>query len=310
MTALSSSDPIALLDPLRPLVDDWHTHRPLTPRAIINLPSPLAPAPPGYLYSIGLHPWDIEELRVERIERLERAGRIERIERGENTANDGQDLSPLSQSLISPNSPISPLSQSLISYLDLIEARAAADPSIVAIGEAGLDRLRGPALPLQAQVFEVQALIAERQRLPLIIHSVRTIPEILAIHRRLRPTVPWIFHGFRGRPEAAVQILRRPGTLISLGPLPASRGVASGTPAPESAMEPTAEPSASRGVASGTPAPESAMEPTAEPSASRGVASGTPALESATMPSAESAARAALLAVIPPDRLLRETDAQ
>lgn len=158
---------MTVIESLRPLVDDWHTHTPGKPRAIINLPAPDAPTEPGFLYSTGIHPWYAAEATP--------------------------------------------------AILSLIEERAAADPAIVAIGEAGLDRLRGPSLALQTKVFEAQAMMAERLGLPLIIHAVRTIPEILSIHRRLRPSVPWIFHGFRSGPEAAAQILRRPGTLISLG---------------------------------------------------------------------------------------------
>lgn len=95
--------------------------------------------------------------------------------------------------------------------------RRAANPQIVAIGEAGLDRLRGPELAIQLPIFEQQAQIASDLGKPLIIHSVRTIPEILAAHKRMRPEVPWIIHGFRGGPEAARQILARPGIYISLG---------------------------------------------------------------------------------------------
>lgn len=160
-----------MLEELRPFVDDWHTHRP-APRAIVNLPTPLSPAPEGLLCSIGIHPWEADT------------------------------ASP--------------------ALLAAIEVRAADDPAIVAIGEVGLDRRRGPSLDIQTPVFEAQARIAERTGLPLIIHAVRTIPEVLALHKKLQPEVPWIFHGFRGGPDAVRQILGRPGTFISLGPEPRS----------------------------------------------------------------------------------------
>lgn len=163
---MSATDPLAAL---RPLVDDWHTHTP-RPRAIVNLPSPAAPAPDGLLCSIGLHPWD--------------------------TTGGPDDLRTLEE----------------------IEARAAADPAIAAIGECGLDRLRGASLDIQIPLFRRQAEMAGRLGKPLIIHCVRAYPEILRLHKELRPDVPWIFHGFRANAQTAAQILARPLTFISVGP--------------------------------------------------------------------------------------------
>lgn len=157
---------IELPEDLRTRIDDWHTHSPSRSRAIINLPSVNAPAEAGFLYSVGIHPWEAAEATQELLEDL--------------------------------------------------RARAA-EPYIVAVGEGGLDRLRGPSLEVQLPVFEAQARIADELSKPLIIHSVRTIPEILAAHKRLRPSVPWIIHGFRGGQEAARQILARDGLYISLG---------------------------------------------------------------------------------------------
>lgn len=114
--------------------------------------------------------------------------------------------------------------------LALLEDRASHEPQIVAIGEAGLDRLRGPGLDVQERVFEAQAEIAERVGKPLIIHAVRTIPEILSIHKRLRPRQPWIIHGFRGRIESARQILARPGIFISVGANPPAPEVLAAIP--------------------------------------------------------------------------------
>lgn len=93
----------------------------------------------------------------------------------------------------------------------------AGEPDVVAIGEAGLDRLRGPGLDVQMPLFISQARIADAVGKPLIIHAVRTIPEIISAHKSLKPRVAWIIHGFRGSPEAAKQLLARPGIYISIG---------------------------------------------------------------------------------------------
>lgn len=95
--------------------------------------------------------------------------------------------------------------------------RMAADPRVIAIGEAGLDRLRGPGLDVQTPVFEAQARLAEELQKPLIIHMVRTAAEVLAIRRRLSPQQPWILHGFAGKPTLARQ-LAAAGLYLSLGP--------------------------------------------------------------------------------------------
>jgi TatD DNase family protein len=82
-------------------------------------------------------------------------------------------------------------------------------PNVIAIGEAGFDRLRGPSPDLQLEVFEMQVAIAEELRKPLIIHCVRAWDELLATQKRLRPRTKWMIHGFRGSPEHAVQLLSK-----------------------------------------------------------------------------------------------------
>lgn len=80
------------------------------------------------------------------------------------------------------------------------------DSRVIAIGEAGVDRLRGPAMELQTGVFEQQAQKAANLGLPLIVHCVRAYDVLLGIRRRI-PEGQWIVHGFRGKPELARQLL-------------------------------------------------------------------------------------------------------
>jgi TatD DNase family protein len=93
---------------------------------------------------------------------------------------------------------------------------AAGDPRCVAIGECGIDRLRGAAVRSQELLFRSHANLAEESAKPLIIHCVRAWEEIIALKRELQPGVPWIIHGFRGRIPVAKRLLDQ-GFFLSFG---------------------------------------------------------------------------------------------
>lgn len=87
---------------------------------------------------------------------------------------------------------------------------------IVAIGETGLDALRGPSLADQERVFIKHIKISEKVGKPVIIHAVRTFHDIIRLRKKLRPAQRWIIHGFRGKPALARQLIDA-GIDISLG---------------------------------------------------------------------------------------------
>lgn len=87
---------------------------------------------------------------------------------------------------------------------------------IVAIGEAGLDKLADAPMSLQEQVFVMQALLSEEKELPLIIHCVKAMEQVLSMKNHYQPKQPWIWHGFRGKPEQAEQLLKH-GFYLSFG---------------------------------------------------------------------------------------------
>jgi TatD DNase family protein len=93
---------------------------------------------------------------------------------------------------------------------------AASRPNIVAIGEAGFDKLAQTPLPLQKEVFLLQALLAEEVRKPLIIHCVKAWEELLSAKKEVRPRMPWIVHGFRGNGILAGQLIGQ-GLCLSFG---------------------------------------------------------------------------------------------
>jgi TatD DNase family protein len=87
-------------------------------------------------------------------------------------------------------------------------ARFAPSPQVVAIGEAGLDKLTETPFPLQQAVFTQQAAIAEKEQKPLIIHCVKAYPEIIRLKKELNPQSTWIIHGFRGKTSIAQELIQ------------------------------------------------------------------------------------------------------
>ncbi|MDT8400774.1 MAG: TatD family hydrolase [Bacteroidales bacterium] len=79
--------------------------------------------------------------------------------------------------------------------------------SVIAVGEAGFDRLRGPDSRLQEKVFRTHVEISEEKKKPLFIHCVKGWDELLRCHKEMQPEMTWIIHGFRGKPEQAAQLL-------------------------------------------------------------------------------------------------------
>ena len=87
--------------------------------------------------------------------------------------------------------------------------RDARDARVVAIGEVGFDRLHGGSIDAQRRLFRFQARLAAQLAKPLIIHAVHANDILLEEAKALRPAPGmWIIHGFRGKPEAARQLLR------------------------------------------------------------------------------------------------------
>lgn len=94
--------------------------------------------------------------------------------------------------------------------------------NVWAIGECGLDKLRGGEFALQIEAFKAQIAISEELCKPMIIHCVKAFDEVLRLRQELvtqskherRHPQPWVVHGFRGKPEQAKQIMAK-GILLS-----------------------------------------------------------------------------------------------
>lgn len=99
--------------------------------------------------------------------------------------------------------------------LELLD-NVAAMSQVVAIGETGLDKLRGASVAVQADILRRHVELSERQHKPLIIHCVKAWDMLLGIRREMNPSQPWGIHGFRGGPQQASQLLAH-GFYLSLG---------------------------------------------------------------------------------------------
>lgn len=89
-------------------------------------------------------------------------------------------------------------------------------PQVLAIGEAGLDKIVKVDMDLQQEAFIRQMELSEQTGKPLVIHSVRTANELIRLKKKRRPRMPWIIHGFRGNENIARELVRH-GFYLSFG---------------------------------------------------------------------------------------------
>ncbi|HKK60037.1 MAG TPA: TatD family hydrolase [Salinivirga sp.] len=81
-----------------------------------------------------------------------------------------------------------------------------ASENLFAIGECGLDRIKGPDLQIQKTVFEQQLVLAQKLNLPVIVHQVKTLSDILPYIKKYQNN-RYIMHGFRGNTQQMRQLL-------------------------------------------------------------------------------------------------------
>jgi TatD DNase family protein len=84
------------------------------------------------------------------------------------------------------------------------------------LGECGIDKLKGPPLQIQEEVFVKQIRMAEEFKKPMVLHIVKAFNELISIKKVMRPKVPMVVHGFVRKPELAMQLIEK-GFYLSLG---------------------------------------------------------------------------------------------
>ena len=97
-------------------------------------------------------------------------------------------------------------------------ARCARHPQVLAVGETGMDRVRGDDLPVQEAVFIRHMQLARELGKPVVVHNVRATQDILAARRRAHlDDVILAIHGMRAGANVARTLLNA-GCYLSYGP--------------------------------------------------------------------------------------------
>jgi TatD DNase family protein len=86
---------------------------------------------------------------------------------------------------------------------------------VIAVGECGLDRLKGPEISFQRTALLKHIELANQCNKPIILHLVKTYSDILEFKSRFK--TPWIIHGFKGN-ETESKNLINAGARLSFGP--------------------------------------------------------------------------------------------
>ena len=89
-------------------------------------------------------------------------------------------------------------------------------PNVLALGEAGLDKMHKATYEQQPKLFERQIELSEACQKPMILHDVRSHNEIIALRKKHKAKQPWILHGFSGTEQDVRQLIGQ-GIYLSVG---------------------------------------------------------------------------------------------
>jgi len=95
-------------------------------------------------------------------------------------------------------------------YEDLQRIRQVVNhKTIIAVGETGLDRSTQTPMLQQKEVFGLHLAIAQSAAKPVVVHAVKTYPDIVEVYKKTGVNVKMIFHGFAGSPQISQQLINR-----------------------------------------------------------------------------------------------------
>lgn len=205
--AIVNIDPVDIRQPQKPSTPLQSIHTPAAPAPYTGAQLPgCSPALlPGYTYSVGIHPWNVFTATPADL-RLLRA-----------LAADPRVLA-IGECGLDPNLPTA---SSRSAARERAEAPGAASPSARFVSVEGFSpqsknpqskklqpqNSRTEILAAQTALLRIHYELSETLRKPLILHIVKSFPEIIALRKQWKPTQPWIIHGFRGKPQLARELL-------------------------------------------------------------------------------------------------------
>ncbi len=91
-------------------------------------------------------------------------------------------------------------------------------PNCLAMGEMGLDNIKGPDLDIQMNILRNQLQIAEELDKPVIIHCVRAYDQLYQIKKEFPSIKKWCIHGYARHATLALQLIHQ-GFHLSLMPV-------------------------------------------------------------------------------------------
>lgn len=89
-------------------------------------------------------------------------------------------------------------------------------PNMIALGEAGLDKLKGKPITQQMDLFKKQLELSQIVKRPLFVHCVKAYSEIQSLLKSSQISYPLIFHDYRGSSQQTEYFLKFP-TYFSFG---------------------------------------------------------------------------------------------
>ena len=99
--------------------------------------------------------------------------------------------------------------------LQLLEEKLK-NPNVLALGEAGLDKMHKASFERQIELFERQIELSETLQKPMILHDVKSHNEIITLRKKHKAQQPWILHGFSGTEQDVKQLIGQ-GIYLSVG---------------------------------------------------------------------------------------------
>lgn len=100
------------------------------------------------------------------------------------------------------------LNENWSDHLPQISSCAKKDLEVLAIGECGFDRIKGPSIEIQKEAFQAQARLAKKLEIPLILHCVKGHDILLEFLKNEKSPPDIIWHGWNLKPELAQNLVQ------------------------------------------------------------------------------------------------------